>query len=237
MKFFYWLLIAIMSFGYFHGHSQTIIKDEHAQVRNVGNFSSVEARGGIDVYITQSNTTAVAVSASETKYANNIITELRNGVLVISYKNNGTDWGNRKLRAYVSAPNFNKIKAAGACDIKIDGSVIGKDLEIEVSGSSDFRGAVKVENLRLSASGSSDIVIEGTANNLKIDVSGSSDVKAYELRTDYADVHASGASDIQLTVNKELKAKASGSSDIHYKGDGLIRDMQVSGASDIKKKS
>jgi len=38
-------------------------------------------------------------------------------------------------------------------------------------------------------------------------------------------------------VNKELSARASGASDIHYKGDGLIREIKTSGASNISKRS
>jgi len=55
--------------------------------------------------------------------------------------------------------------------------------------------------------------------------------------TDYCDVTASGASGVQITVNKELSAKVSGASDINYKGAGLIRDLKSTGASSIKKRS
>ncbi|QGW28441.1 GIN domain-containing protein [Phnomibacter ginsenosidimutans] len=100
---------------------------------------------------------------------------------------------------------------------------------------SDFKGAVKVTNLKLIASGSSDFVISGSATNLRAGLSGASDLKAFELSADYCDVSASGASDIQILVNKELKAAASGASDIFYKGEGVVKSISASGASDIKK--
>ena len=46
---------------------------------------------------------------------------------------------------------------------------------------------------------------------------------------------ASGASDIKITVNKELSAHASGASDVRYKGNGVIRDLKSSGSSSVSK--
>jgi hypothetical protein len=68
-------------------------------------------------------------------------------------------------------------------------------------------------------------------------LSGSSDLKAFDLSADYCDISASGASDVNITVNKELKVSASGASDVYYKGNGVIKEISSSGASDVKKRS
>ncbi len=57
------------------------------------------------------------------------------------------------------------------------------------------------------------------------------------MAVDYCNAKASGASDIKITVNKELSAEASGASDVKYKGAGLIRDIKTSGASSISRRS
>ena len=62
-------------------------------------------------------------------------------------------------------------------------------------------------------------------------------IKGFDLAVDYCDAHASGASTINITVNKELSAHASGASDVHYKGNGLIREIKTSGASNVSKRS
>jgi hypothetical protein len=67
--------------------------------------------------------------------------------------------------------------------------------------------------------------------------SGASDLKGFELVTDTCNAHASGASDIRITVNKELNVHASGASGIYYKGPAVIREMHSSGASSVSKKS
>jgi hypothetical protein len=72
-------------------------------------------------------------------------------------------------------------------------------------------------------------------SNLSIEASGASDFKGYDLKTDYCDVNISGASGVQIWVNKELSAKASGASDVRYRGEGLIRDIKTSGASSVSR--
>ncbi|MBC7652160.1 MAG: DUF2807 domain-containing protein, partial [Deinococcales bacterium] len=47
---------------------------------------------------------------------------------------------------------------------------------------------------------------------------------------------ASGAANIRITVNKELKAEASGGATLYYKGTGNITDVSSSGGATIKKR-
>jgi hypothetical protein len=46
-----------------------------------------------------------------------------------------------------------------------------------------------------------------------------------------------GASSVNITVNKELNANASGASSVRFKGEGLIRDIKTSGSSNVTRKS
>jgi len=218
--------------------SQKTINDPNAQKRQVPSFTGIEVGGGIDLYLSQ-GTEAVAVSASETKYRDNIKTEVKNGILHIYYDANSNfhvEWGNRKLKAYVSFKNLDQLEGSGGSDIKVDGTITVPRLSLHVSGGSDFDGKVNINDLKIDASGGSDVDISGTAKELRVDASGGSDFKGYELITDNTTVDASGGSDIYITVNKELNATSSGGSDIHYKGNGLIRNINGS-SSNIKKVS
>jgi len=89
----------------------------------------------------------------------------------------------------------------------------------------------------LTVSGACDVFISGTlkANELTLRQSGASDLKGKDLVTEICDARASGASDIKITVNKELSANASGASDVKYKGSGVIRDIKSSGSSSVRK--
>jgi len=218
--------------------AQKTINDPNAEKRNVSGFHAIEVGGGIDLYLSQGEE-AVAVSASKNEYRARIKTEVKGGVLKIWYEWNSNlrfDWSNHKLKAYVSFKDIDRLEGSGGSDISVDGSIKVAKLAMEVSGGSDFDGKVETSELNIQASGGSDVRISGKADRLTIDASGGSDFKGYDLASDICNVEASGGSDIQVTVNKELSANASGGSDVYYKGTGLIRDLKTSGSS-IKKVS
>lgn len=240
MKYLLWLIAVSLQLGWLPVQAQSTINDPNVQVRSTESFTAISVSSAIDLVFTQSSTTAVAVSASEAQYVANITTEVRDGVLYIGYKSgnrSGGNWGPRYMRAYVSAPVLYRLSASGACNVKIDGQLKTDNLDLQLSGSSDFKGTVQAENLKLSGSGSSDFLVSGRCTNLRVDVSGASDVKAFDLRADFVDIEASGASDVQITAEKEMKVVASGASDVLYKGNAVIKQISSSGASDIKKRN
>jgi len=224
--------------------AQKTINDANAEKRNLSGYHAIEVSGGIDLYLSQGDE-SVAISASETKFRDRIKTEVKDGVLKIYFERNNNnsnvhvdiEWGNRKLKAYVSFKNLDKLGGSGGSDILVDGSIKVNTLALGLSGGSDFEGKVEVDDLKVDASGGSDVKISGHVNKLDIDASGGSDFKGYELATDICNLEASGGSDIYITVNKELSAEASGGSDVYYKGNGTIREMKSSGSSSIKKTS
>jgi hypothetical protein len=217
----------------------TIINDKNAQVRNVGIFNSIKVSGAIEVLLSQSNEEAVAVSASEEKFRDKIKTEVVNGTLKIFYDGDKLSWniGNKKLRAYVSFKNLTNLQASGASTVKINGTLNTSGLNVKLSGACELSGSIKATDVKIDVNGASNVKLNGSVASINIDASGASDVKGYDLSTDECIVNASGASDINITVNKEISAHASGASSIHYKGNGIIKNVRTSGASSVSKRT
>ncbi|MEO6610766.1 MAG: head GIN domain-containing protein [Chitinophagaceae bacterium] len=214
------------------------INDPNAEVRPAKNFHGISVSSSFDVYLTQGNEEAVAVSADETKHRDRIKVEVKDGILYVGYDNErklGWSSGNKKLKAYISFKQIDKLNISGACDVFIAGTLKAGDLDIHQSGASDLKGKLDVQKLTVDLSGASDMTVSGTTRQLSIEASGASGFKGYDFSTDICDVRASGASDIKITVNKELSAHASGASDVRYKGDGVIRDIKSSGSSSVSK--
>lgn len=222
------------------GWAQKTVNDPNAEKREASGFTAIEVSGGIDLFLSQGNE-AVAVSASETQYRDRIKTEVKNGVLKIWYehqKGNITiDWGNRKMKAYVSYKDLGRLNGSGGSDISVEGTIKAGKFELHISGGADFEGKVDIGDMSVDATGGSDVKISGAVKNLDVEVSGGSDLKGYELTADVCNLRASGGSDVYITVNKELSANASGGSDIFYKGSGTVKEMKSSGSSSIKKAS
>ena len=237
MKKVFFIIMALLTYSVSNAQ-KTIVNDANAVVRPLNeSFNSIKISGGIDLYLSQYETESIAVSAAEDKFRNDIKTVVENGVLKIYF--DGNNWygsGNKKLKVYVSFKKLDRLQASGSCDIQVAGNITVPELSISMSGSSDFKGAVLVNKLSLDLSGASDAKISGTAATVNIVCSGASDVKGYELITENCTIKASGASDVNITVNKEMNISASGASDIFYKGNCVIKEIHSSGASTVAKK-
>ena len=231
------LSIIVLASFFIAAAQKAFVDDPNAEQRTLsGSFNSIKISGGINLYLSQYETESIAVSASEQKYKDGIKTVVENNVLKIYYEGDKKWGGNKKMKVYVSFKNLQRLEASGACDVQVAGTVNVSSLSLHMSGASDFKGDVKLNDLSLELSGASDAVISGVAHTVNIESSGASDVKGYDLTTDVCNARASGASDVNITVNKELSAEASGASDISYKGNGVIKDQRSSGASSIGKK-
>ncbi len=219
---------------------RNVVFDENAQVRKLSGFSGIDVSGAIDVYISQGKEDAVAVSAGNKELVDRIKTEIKNNVLYIHLDSHGFNWKswtNNKIKAYITVNNLKRIEASGACNVKSANKLSFNDLSIELSGASDLSANIDVARLNLDLSGASALKLNGKATTAKISSSGASAVKSYDLVIDNCDIIASGASDVRITVTKELNTKASGASSIYYKGDAIIREFNSSGASSIKHKT
>jgi hypothetical protein len=214
------------------------VVDANASPRQInGFFSKIKVSSAMKVIITQGDNESVVVSASEEKYKEDIITEVKNNTLHIYSDNNGmwVNKTNRKLKVYVSFKTLEALTVSGASDVAVADAIRQQSLKLEVSGASTFKSAVDLKSLSLDLSGASKIALSGKAEAINADCSGASDLQAYKLETNTAKLDVSGASSLQLTVNKEISADASGVSKINYKGTATVTNLNTSGVSKIVK--
>jgi hypothetical protein len=231
-----WILIIIGLTG-FVLHAQKI-NDPNAIEKPAKNFHGISVSNAFDIYLVQDNEEAVAVSAASLHDRDLITVEVKNGILYIGLEKKAWKWkqGNKKLKAYISIKQIDKLTISGACDLYLAGTLKADVLSINQSGASDFKqGKLDVNKLNIELSGASDMKVSGRVVQAKIEASGASSFKGYDLVTETCDITASGASDIKITVNKELTAHASGASDIRYLGEGVIKEIRSTGASHISK--
>jgi hypothetical protein len=222
--------------------AQKTINDPNAEPRNLSGFHAIKISNSFTVYISQGNEDAVAISASKAEYKAKIITKVENGVLIIRFDDDKKFWkgwngDKQRLTAYISIKKIDRLDVGGACDVYFEEGLAAEGLSIDLSGASDMKGKIDAKTLKVDISGASSATISGNAATLDVEASGASDFKGYELVTNYCDAKASGASSVNITVNKELNANASGASNVRFKGEGLIRDIKTSGASNVTRKS
>ncbi len=179
------------------------------------------------------------MSAEDSKNVDKIKTEVKNGVLQIYVEKgmwNSWNWGNKKIKAYVTITDLKSLDLSGGSISKITDAISVNNLKLDLSGGSIVEGNISGNNLNIDLHGGSIATLDGSFTGAIVDASGGSILKAYDTNLSSCKVEASGGSIINITINKELSAEASGGSIINYKGDGVIKSVDASGGSIIKKK-
>ena len=261
MKKILFALLFLVGFVVNAQENKSIVYDENAQQRKVPSFTAISVSSAIDLYLTQSNKNAVAVSASNDEIRDHIVTEVVGGTLIIRLGDKGSwfswrKWGNYKTKAYVSIQDINALTASGASNVHLVNTIESPKMRIKLSGASDFKGNIKAgvlmyqltgasdykgevsaNSIDIDGSGASSIELIGKVDDLAIEVSGASTAKLYNLTAKGAILRASGASNIGVTVTEILRANSSGASDINYKGNPTVKEFNTSGASSIRRRN
>jgi len=204
------------------------------QTRNVTNFKSIDASNAVNVIITQDSAFSVKVMVDENLQQYIEVYE-KDGVLYIEQKDNTSLDYTGPMKVYVSAPLFEKLEASGASHISGEQKITSAaTISVDASGASDISLDIKAPKTEAEATGASRIILKGETKDLSIDGEGASSIRCFELLAENVDVDVSGASNADVFASVDLKAEASGASDVRYKGAANYVG-NTSGAGSIKK--
>ncbi len=209
--------------------------------RPVSGFTGLSVNSGIDVYLTQGNSEKLTFDVRGVD-EEDVRSDVRNGVLKLYIdRQGGMNWGfnfgrDRYVKAYVTFRQLRSLSAGGGSDVLGKGTLSFGDLNVEASGGSDVKLALKADELNASASGGADLKLEGSARMLNAEGSGGSDLDARDLTVDVCNANSSGGSDVYVNATREMSLKASGGSDIYYSGRAKVLAKSESGGSDISRR-
>lgn len=202
--------------------------------RDVKNFTALSVSSAFEVEISVGSTESLEIEA-EDQYMDDIITEVRGGTLVIRIRESRDT---RRMRdtpkAYLTVKSLERINVSGAVSLRTRDILKGKKLDLELSGASVLNIEMDVEELYLEASGACVINLEGEASEQVVKTSGATVYRAYDLRSERADIRVSGAGSANVYVTDKLDVHASGASSVRYRG-GASVSADSSGASSIRK--
>ena len=226
-------LLVMFSFSSFAQNQ--LVMDANASLRELTQgFDKIAVSSTIKLIISQGTQIALAVSASDEKYKEEIKTIVKNGTLHI-YTAGSTKWSRRSRNniVYLSFKDISSLKASEASEVIILDTLSLKSFDVSLSGASRFSATFNAEQLQFDLSGASKATCSGYVKKISINCSGASDMNGFLLYADTAALDASGASDINIYVIKDLNAEASGASHISYKGKPEVANVKSSGVSKI----
>ena len=229
-------IIGLMIFSFAIAQHK-VVNDANAQVRSVSGFHAIKVSTGIILMLNQSNEEAVAVSAAKTEDRDKIVTVVENGVLKIYYDNKSMSYttNNKKLRAYVSCKVLDGLNVSSGAMVDVDGTIKSPSLSLNFSSGSGFKGDVAVTELKIDQGSGSTATISGTASSVRADASSGSALHAFDLHSDQYDASASSGADLDISVNKSLKANASSGGQISYKGNSVVTSIHTGSGGQVSK--
>lgn len=209
--------------------------DVKTETRNVKDFTGVSTSTAIDIYLSQGEKFELMVEADE-NLLQYIVTEVDNGVLKVRFeKGLNITWSKKKV-VHVTMKDVDYIRASSAGDVIGQTPINAENLKIRTSSAGDVKLEVYAKSLDLATSSSGDISLSGRADYLEARTSSAGDIKAFELTVKEADISASSAGDVKITVTERLYARASSAGDIQYRGNPDKVDARSSSAGDVIKR-
>jgi len=127
------------------------------------------------------------------------------------------------------------LNLSGASSLDID-NVNAGNTEFDVSGASRLSGNIDIKDGKYDISGASTVELDGSGNAMDIVASGASHAKLAGFTVVDTKVELSGASSATVNVSGRLDVDVSGASRLEYKGNPMMGNVEVSGASTIKKR-
>ena len=200
--------------------AQKVVYDDNVQKRNISAFHAIETSSGIEVIISKDDKEELAVSVGDKEYLDEVRTIVENGTLKIFRSSNWklwNKWKNWKVKAYVSFNRLDELKATSG------GSITGSDMKLDKL------------SVRLNSGGS--INLSGTVESLDVDGNSGAQFKGYSLHAVICKADMSSGAGLQITVSKEISAKATSGGYVRFKGEGLIRNIDVNSGGSVKRQS
>ena len=184
--------------------------------RDVGSFHALSASEGVDVYVIPGSKEKVKVEVSGIAL-DDVLTDVAGGRLKIHLS--GNRHRNHNVKVFVTFVQLEDISASSAANIISDGTIKGKNLDLNVSSAADMELEVDVENIEATASSAGDIELTGKAEEIDASASSAGGIDAYDLKTKKVRARASSGGDVKVYALEEIEAKASSGGSVRYKGD------------------
>lgn len=183
--------------------------------RTSGAFDKIKVSSGMNVYLSQGETSKVTVKADE-NLLDVIDTEIMGDVLEI------TSSANIKkatvLKIYVTTPHLISARAFAGSNIFSETIINTDKLEISASAGSNIKLEIHVDETKISASAGSNIMVKGEATNFEGKASSGSNIRAEKLTTLNGEAKTSSGANIWITCKTKLTGNASSGGNIFYYG-------------------
>jgi Putative auto-transporter adhesin, head GIN domain len=205
------------------------------QVRNVASFHAVEVSNGIELRLAPGSSQRVEASADDADQLERLKTEVRDGVLKISFERKLSEtWTmtkTRHLRVNVTATSLDALHASSGARAEVVGAFTTQQLDVQVSSGATLKANFSSTDMRAQVSSGGVATLAGSAQRLDVGASSGGVFKGDALTARACDASASSGGNLSVAVQETLTANASSGGDIRYAGSPRVSKRTSSGGS------
>ena len=185
------------------------------ETRNLRSFNEVSVSEAIKVDLVKGNSEKAEVEVTGTD-AENVLTEISGDRLKIHMASG--NWKNVNAYVRLTYQNLEEIDVSSAASISTESTITADRMEMDVSSAAKADLIFDVGQMEVDVSSAANFKAEGNVDEIEVDVSSAGSVSAYDLECKAADLSASSAGSIKITVTESIDARASSGGSIQYKG-------------------
>ena len=178
-------------------------------------FDAIKVQQGINLYLTQGNSTKLNVEADE-NILDLLLTEVKNGELKVYFEKNV--YRAKARNVYLTTKEISKIRTSSGALVKSENTLQSNILDLDSSSGSSIKIYVNATEVTSECSSGADIDIFGNAEIFSAKASSGSSIDAdkFEAVDVYAKVSSGASIDVNVTGN--LTAKASSGGNVNFEG-------------------
>jgi len=203
--------------------------------KNISGYTQLNVSDPFKVYVTFSDTEeSIRIEANQNlqQYIN---CEKKNYGLVISLDDNIDIKGTSTLNVYITTKQLDTFIAAGATTILLQNELNGGNVTVDLTGACTLSGTMNIDKMNSTLSGASNLNLLGTSNSIELDATGASNLTGFGFETKNLTCDLDGGCNVSVTVEQTLSVKATGASNVYYKGNGVVSSQNLNGGSTIQK--
>lgn len=201
-------------------------KVQAEEARDARGFDKINARGGLDVAISQGDfAVTVRIDENLLRY---VRTSVSNGTLTIAVDDANLRDMLPGPHVVVSMPALSDAETTG------DGSMTAADfdteapLSLELTGDGALSWSGRATDLDVVLAGDGELSIEGTAEDTELFLRGGGTLDARDLVADAADIVLDGPGELSITVNGLVNARAANGGSVDLFGNVRAGELDES---------
>lgn len=213
-------------FNRIEGNRNVIVKKRKPQE----NFNSVKVSGGLELYLSEENTSSITIEADENLHKN-IITEVENGVLKIYPKKYIHRAKAKKI--FVTANYFNSISATSGSYVVSENTLNSKEISFATTSGATIRVKVNSESIATNTTSGSSIKISGNTKNHASNATSGSSIEAFKLKSANVIAKATSGASINVYASQKIEGRATSGAGIDFKGNPQSVDKSSSSGGSV----